>query len=301
MLISSAILALVGAFAVAQTDKACGGPTYELEGYGAGTTGGSGPNVEVTTCEGLREAAKNGGNIRLSSWLRKCGVIDVASNTTIRKSGRGGGLYDSSLRLYNVENVIIRDIPFQHSSDNTAAILLDGAKHVWLDHLEFKGVCPSAQGSWITVKANSDLLTVSWNIISDDCGGVEIDGGAEDSPHVTLHHNYWFFLDRNMPKLSGGVAHIHSNCADVVFNSGITLSGKATALVEYNIFMAASHAISTADESSATERHNAYYESPFDITKEGHVEPDYEYNYTDDTSCLCNLLMTYAGPSLPAE
>lgn len=87
---ATAILAFAGA-ATAQ----CGAAAVdELTGYGAGTTGGgSGSGTTVTSCSAFESAAEAGGVITVSGTLDGCGIIDLASDTTLIGTGASSGTY----------------------------------------------------------------------------------------------------------------------------------------------------------------------------------------------------------------
>jgi pectate lyase len=304
--VSSAIIALTGALTVARAGDICGGPSYTLEGYGAGATGGSGPEVVVKTCDAFREAAKKSGVIKLSGRFKYCGVIDVSSDTTITQERGTGSLDDTGIRLRNVNNVIVRGVVFQHPPQGANNILLDGATNIWIDHNEFASsgtAAPEAMfGDQISVTGSSDLVTVSWNLLMNAWGAADIGAAdGETGPRITFHHNYWFFINDRAPALDSGVAHIHSNCMDAVAGSGVTLRGGASALIEKNYFVGVEQAITTSDDSSATERNNIFNQSPINITKKGHVEPPYDYSVHEDTACLCDLVGAYANAYLPSS
>jgi pectate lyase len=303
--LASAIVALAGSLAVARADDSCGGPAYTLEGYGASTTGGSGPETVVKTCDQLREAAKKSGVIVVEGWINGCGIINVQSDTTvIGQKNYLGGLNEASLNLVNVDNVVVRNLAFQHAPLGANNILLDGATNVWIDHLEFYSSTPSEgkYGSQLFIKPNSDLITVSWNMFFGPLGAVEVaEADGEKKPErstdgetrISFHHNFWSTIGRRAPTIQAGSAHIYSNCFQSVRESGIAIETGSSALVENNYFAWVNDAIST-NGGSATERDNEYYESPFSITNKGHVEPPYEYTRRN-ASCICDLLCDTIG------
>lgn len=151
----------------------CGSaPVNQLVGYGAGVTGGgSGAGTTVTSCSSLSSAAAAGGVIRINGYLNGCGVIDIASGTSILGVGSGSGMTNGGFRIRDESNVILRNLKLSVPTSGGDLVSLDGATRVWIDHcdLSSKGMVGGKDDydGLLDITHASDSITVSWTKFHD--------------------------------------------------------------------------------------------------------------------------------------
>ncbi|KAI1273090.1 polysaccharide lyase family 1 protein [Xylaria sp. FL0933] len=287
----------------------CGSPDYSLQGYGAGTTGGgSGSGTTVTSCSALESAADSGGVITISGVLDGCGVIDLASGTTVLGSGSKSGLTNGGFRIKEASNVILRNLYFHDPPEGKDLVEIQYSSKVWVDHCDFSTEGLTGDKDYydglLDITHGSDMITVSWNKFHDHWKGSLVghsdSNSAEDSGklHVTYHHNYWNNINSRLPSFRFGTGHVYSSCFEDNPTSGINSRMGAQMLIEQNYFSDTKLAIVTDLDSDtdgyAIDRNNVFVDSSTEITQVGSLTPPYSYT-TNPASCICSMVKSYAG------
>jgi pectate lyase len=184
--------------------------------------------------------------------------IKVGPNTTLIGLP-GARLLGADLTVNKVDNVIIRNLTFEHAFDcfpqwdptdgATGAwnslydnISLTGATHLWLDHNTFTdGSHPDSQqpsyfGSEFQqhdgefdVTSASDLVTAEWNVFTEH-DKTNLIGSSNTSTadvgklRITFHHNLWSNTLQRAPRVRFGQVHVYNNLYVVPGNSGYIYS-----------------------------------------------------------------------------
>ncbi|MET0238114.1 MAG: pectate lyase, partial [Kibdelosporangium sp.] len=171
-------------------------------------------------------------------------VVPVGANTTIVGLGDDATLLGLTLRVANVDNVIIRNLRFEDSYDcfpqwdptdgdtgnwnsEYDNLVLTGATHVWVDRCEFSDGGNTSQPTYfgrkyevhdglLDVVNGADLVTLSYNNFHDHDKSLLI--GNTDRPtydvgklRVTLHHNLFENLGSRAPRVRYGQVHVYNN------------------------------------------------------------------------------------------
>ncbi|MET0341247.1 MAG: pectate lyase [Polyangiales bacterium] len=205
-----------------------------------GTNGGAGgATVTVRDYAGLVAAVGDDAPriVRITGAIRGAGpMVRVGSNKTIEGVGAGAGIDgfgfnvsgfggDAALgdacdpaekdRFRHVENVIIRNLSFRNSADDSINVQCY-SHHVWVDHNTFY---VSHDGS-VDVKRGADWVTVSWNRFTGTDKSMLLghsdDNGTQDRGflHATYHHNWFDKSNTRHPRVRFGQAHVFNNYAN---------------------------------------------------------------------------------------
>ncbi|HEX8631666.1 MAG TPA: right-handed parallel beta-helix repeat-containing protein [Catenuloplanes sp.] len=214
--------------------------TFNLEGWGAGTTGGgSAAAVTVTNASQLTSNMQASGArvIRVSGTINISGMQKVASNKTLIGVGANAAITGGGLNVANASNVIIRNINFRNWADD--AVNVQYSTRVWIDHNTFSNGYDGA----VDVKRASDLVTISWNrFFNHDKTALlgHSDGnGAEDRGklRVSYHHNYFDGTNQRHPRVRfGNPVHVFNNYYRSTGGYGVASTCGAGVLVEGNYF-----------------------------------------------------------------
>ena len=186
--------------------------------------------------------------------LKKVGIIQPRSKTTLEGPPGGATLTAGTIELHGVENVIIRNLRFRGLWEHDPSGEYDkmgwdylritsagktGSRRVWVDHCDFGKVYDGQ----LDVVHGSDLVTISHCIFS---GGEEeqkkgllfghssSDGArAQDKGHlnVTIHDCWFRGLASRAPRLRTGNVHFLNNLVENTGTATISVAGGAT-LVE---------------------------------------------------------------------
>lgn len=223
--IVTAVTLVAGCLSSVLTGVASAAEATRPEGFGAKTTGGGnsatywvtnlrdeGPGslragAEQTTAKVIKFRVS--GKIHLSRHLL------VGRNKTIDGSGQRVTIKNRGFVLRE-PNVIVKHLIFADIGDLTKleddedAILIFGARNVWIDHNTFM----RAGDKLIGVPAGTDI-TVSWNLFMDQrqvfqIGTVSTAEQSEDT-RVTVHHNYFDANQDRHPQASYGMLHAYNN------------------------------------------------------------------------------------------
>ncbi|ELP63330.1 polysaccharide lyase family 1 protein [Streptomyces turgidiscabies] len=173
-------------------------------------------------------------------------VLPVGSNTTILGLGSGAVLKGASLQVRKADNVIVRNLELRDAYDcfpvwqpnsgglgdwKTAydTIWLNGATHVWVDHVTAsdKGHSDADEPTYfarnylrhdglLDITNASDLVTVSWSRFADHDKAMLIGSGDTATGdrwklRVTLHHNEFRSLTQRAPRVRFGQVHVYNN------------------------------------------------------------------------------------------
>jgi pectate lyase len=190
--------------------------------------------------------------------LKKVGIIQPRSNTTLEGPPGGATLTAGTIELHGVENVIIRNLRFRGLWEHDASGEYDemgwdylritsagktGSRHVWVDHCDFGKVYDGQ----LDVVHGSDLVTISHCIFSGDkeeqkkgllFGHSSSDKAREqDKGHlnVTIHDCWFRGLSSRAPRLRTGNVHFLNNLVENTGTATISVTGGAT-LVEGSVY-----------------------------------------------------------------
>lgn len=191
-------------------------------GFAAGTTGGSGSSITVTTAAAFRTAAESStsqiitvsGNLNMGS-----SQVNVKSNKTIIGANSSSGII-GCLRLSGVSNVIIQNLNITNPSGAGTGdgIEVSGSTRVFIHKVTFTDC---SDGECDIVRA-SDLVTVSWcrfrYASQSSHKFVNLIGNSDDATgdrgklRVTMHHN-WYDAGcvERMPRVRFGQVHCYNN------------------------------------------------------------------------------------------
>jgi pectate lyase len=170
----------------------------------------------------------------------------IGSNTTLVGVGDDARIVGASLRIGNVDNVIVRNLTISDSTDcfpvwdpsDTNAgnwnsrydnISVVNSTHVWADHntLDSGAIPPSQLGTvygrpyevhdgLLDVTNSADLVTVSYNVFGEHDKTMLI--GSSDSRvadrgrlRVTIHHNWFQDIGQRTPRVRYGQVHVYNN------------------------------------------------------------------------------------------
>ena len=208
------------------------------------TTGGlGGKTVTVTSLSALKSAA---GSTSPTIIIVK-GTITGSEGITVRSNktfiGESGATLDGpGLLMYNVSNIIVKNISFKNAAASDAITIKDRTHHVWVDHCSF--TTPKYDGN-LDITQESDFITVSWNKFSNSTLNSLIGGGDASTSdkgklNVTYHHNFFTNNYERNPSIRFGRAHVFNNYYYNTFSStaGYGIASRMGAIVraENNYF-----------------------------------------------------------------
>lgn len=184
--------------------------------------------------------------------------IRVGSNTTLIGLGHAR-LLGANLLLNRVDNVIVRNLTFEHAFDcfpqwdptdgATGAwnslydnVSLTGATHVWVDHNTFTdgshpdSLSPTYFGAEfqqhdgeLDITSASDLVTAEWNqFVNHDktnlIGSSNTATADVGKLRVTMHHNLWGNTLQRAPRVRFGQVHVYNNLYLIPGGTGYSYS-----------------------------------------------------------------------------
>ena len=179
------------------------------------TTGGKGgATVTVSTLSALQNAARSTSStiIIVKGTIRGTEGITVKSNKTI--IGEPGATLDGpGLLMYNVSNIIVKNLTIKNAASTDGITIKDQTHHVWIDHCTFAD--PQYDGN-LDITQQSDFITVSWCKFTGSSLNTLIGGGDESTSdkgklNVTYHHNYFYNNYERNPSIRFGRAHVFNN------------------------------------------------------------------------------------------
>lgn len=197
---------------------------------GGGTTGGQGGEVVTVTNKAEFVAAVSGDTPRIVQVVGTIhgdyNIPNVGSNKTILGIGYDAQIVGFSVKVSDVDNVIVRNLTFRGAVPQDG-LICRRATHIWVDHCTF---LDCADGL-LDFTDQSDYVTVSWckfyytgkvNPHRLAC----LIGSTDDNPtdvgklNVTFHHNWWgTYADQRMPRGRYGKNHVFNNYYSCTGNS----------------------------------------------------------------------------------
>ncbi|MGO4221175.1 polysaccharide lyase family 1 protein [Lysobacter sp. TAF61] len=209
--------------------------------------------------------------------------IRVPANTTIVGVGRGAGLRGAWIDIRpgstsgnQPMNVIVRNISSVDTYDcfpqwaptdgaegnwNSLydAISVRNSTHVWIDHNAFLdidsddrtqptyfGRLYQVHDGLVDVTNESDLVTVSWNLLANHDKAMLI--GSSDSAvadrgklRVSLHHNLFHGLGQRVPRVRYGQVHVYNNQYSLTNSGALTYGYSWGAGIESQIYAQNNH------------------------------------------------------------
>jgi len=221
-------------------------------GFGAGATGGAGGDTYWVTSladngpGSLRAGAEQAGakviKFRVSGKIVLSRHLMVGRDKTIDGSGQRVTITYRGF-IVSKNNVIIRHLTFSDIGDitkmdnNEDAILIFGARHVWVDHNTLTRTGDKTVG----IPEGTDI-TVSWNHFVEQGQAMQIGTvtTAEQSKgtRVTVHHNYFENAKDRSPQASYGKVHAYNNYDENWSYKGMSALRNAELYSENNVFKA---------------------------------------------------------------
>ncbi|HEX6274974.1 MAG TPA: hypothetical protein VFZ53_18155 [Polyangiaceae bacterium] len=215
-------------------------------------TGGSlGETVTATTLEELTAYLESEEPLVVEFADEFSGVdaIHVASNKTLRGVGDGAHLVGIELAVENQRNVVIQNVAVSHvvaegAGTSNDAIVLSGAKNVWIDHCELYSDLANGKDHYdglLELKNGASFVTVSYTSFHDHYKVSLISSGDEQVGdtviRATYHHNYFHDCGSRLPSIRFGRAHLFNNFyLDNTGGSGVNSRMGAVVKVESNYF-----------------------------------------------------------------
>lgn len=279
-----------------------------VEGWGENTTGGAGGTIVTApnTTDFLDYIGRSGKYvIQVDSHITlPTGMHDVASDKTIVGVGPNAKISDGGLDIDEVNNVIIRDLRFENTTDD-AINLQNGSTNVWIHHCTFS----NGYDGLVDIKRASDYVTVSWNRFYNHQKtcllGHDDDNGEQDIGHlrVTYHHNWFDGTSSRHPRVRfSALCHVYNNYY-VDNGYGVASTCDAEVLVEGNYFdgcYAPTYVgYGSSPDGDLVERNNIFIGHTISPETRGTVpEPTYSY-WLDDANDVPDIVQAYAGADNP--
>jgi pectate lyase len=193
-------------------------------------------------------------NMKAGHELKKVGIVQPFSNTTLEGPPGGATLTGGTIELHGVENIILRNLRFRGLWEPDPSGEYDemgwdylritsagktGSRRVWVDQCDFGKVYDGQ----LDVVHGSDLVTISNCIFSGGedeqkkgllFGHSSSDSArAQDKGHinVTIHHCWFRGLTSRAPRLRTGNVHFLNNLVEDTGTATISVCDGAT-LVE---------------------------------------------------------------------
>ena len=215
-----------------------------FEGFGAGTSGGSGfPNYEAASPAALRailnEVNGRGGNATITltgSWEYTSNVpLAHVQNVTLNATGADVTIRNSSLIVLCSENVIVQGVRVRNDQKGGDAIQINSSRRVVLDHNSASGAGDGNIDITGWSCGPSSDVTVSWNIFADTWKQSLIAYG--NTTNISVHHNLFYNSGNRLPALNtDGKFDIRNNVFWQWGSSGTSLRFGATANLIGNVY-----------------------------------------------------------------
>ncbi|CAG8998450.1 MAG: Pectate lyase A [Candidatus Celerinatantimonas neptuna] len=206
---------------------------------------------------------------------KKRSQLKVPSNTTIIGVNSSAGLTNGSLVIYNVKNVIVRNLtiespvdvaPEYESGDGWNAewdgLDIKKSKNVWIDHMTFtdgsftddqyttkNGETYVQHDGELDITHGSDYITISNSIFKNHDKTMLIghskSNSSEDKGHfrVTLVNNIFNTIEQRTPRVRFGKIHAYNNyfkgnkkASTYAYKYSFGLGYKGSILSEKNVF-----------------------------------------------------------------
>ena len=295
-------------------------------GNSNGTTGGSGPEANITFVTTSTEFvdlmysrvdADHTGNLPpltvyiVGTLFRDSGVsemIDIKDAYDISVIGVGSDATFSGvgLKISRSSNIIVRNIFFVNAPDDGISIQADDTEstghHIWIDHCSFTNNYDAA----MDVTHTASYVTMSWNHIYNNnrasLMGHSDSQTSDSAMKVTYHHNFFDNTIQRHPRVRFGKAHVFNNYYLSAPNTiyGVSSNLNAQVMVEGNYFVDNPIPTETSRDGSPpgnlVERDNIFVNCGTPGTGGTVFEPSGYYQYTlDPAANVPALLTSYSG------
>lgn len=301
--------------------------TVEAEGLITTTGGEGGTSDTVSSLEellvyaGSREKNTTPGILYIKGKIESTESIAVSikhgANISIIGIGRDAELKNAGLKIWEYNNVIVRNLTIHEVFYSNDAITIDECHHVWIDHCELysnigEGIDVDTYDGLLDIKNGSRYVTVSWNYLHDHMK-CSLIGHSDASSHesidsqfkITYHHNHFQQTDGRNPSLRFGALHMFNNYLENIADYGIAVRQAGHAKLENNHFESVNIPVTTnkfdGPEGYACLSGNIYSGTCSDndnsITQSGcDFWDDLPYSYTPDSaSQVAMLVKLFAG------
>lgn len=250
-------------------------PDFSLVGFATlngGTTGGEGGQVVyVSTGVDLQNEINKGGpkiiyvngTITPENNNNKY-VVEVKNVSRISIIGVGtkGELNSVGIKIYNANNIIVRNLKIHNVKDPAIAtqgpdcITISGpARNIWIDHCElynqFQGVDKDYYDGLLDINGDVSYVTVSWCYFHDSWKTSLIGSSDTDNYNrtITFHHNWFRNCNSRLPSFRFGEGHIFNNYYQDIAGSAINSRMGAKLRIEHNYFENVRNPIGSWDSS----------------------------------------------------
>lgn len=235
---------------------------FSMIGYATlngGTTGGQGGStVTISTLAQLQAWALGRENNTTPQTAYISGKISASSTTlvTIKHGanisilglGSTAELENVGLKIWDYDNVIVRNLKIHEVFYPDDALTLDDVVNGWVDHCEFyskigAGIGVDTYDGLLDIKNGSRYITVSWNYLHHHMKNMlygHTDGSTQAAIdaqfRITLHHNFIESTDGRNPSLRYGAVHMFNNYFRNITDYGIAVRQGAHALIQNNVY-----------------------------------------------------------------
>lgn len=219
-------------------------------GYGRAATGGLGggdclvASLDDRGPNTLRDCAERPDpqwiRFAVSGTIALATPIAVQSDKTIDGRGADIRIVGRGLRLAGVRNVIVHNVRLDDGGgdDEDAIQLVDGTRHVWIDHVTLEDFTDGA----LDITRGATDVTVSWCHFRDHDKtmliGASVDHVEDEAIRVTLHHNLFDGTVQRHPRLRYGRVHAFNNHYRRWGSYAIGASQRGQVRSQHNIFEA---------------------------------------------------------------
>ena len=178
---------------------------------GGGTTGGAGGEVVTVANKAEFITAVSDDTPRIVQVVGTIhgdyNIPNVGSNKTILGIGYDARIVGFSVKVTDLDNVIVRNLTFSGAMPQDG-LICRRATHVWIDHCTFH----DAADGQLDFSDQCDYVTVSWckfyytSKINDHRLACLVGSTDDNLPdvgklNITWHHNWWgSYADQRMPR-----------------------------------------------------------------------------------------------------
>ncbi|MDA3929195.1 MAG: T9SS type A sorting domain-containing protein [Prolixibacteraceae bacterium] len=241
--------------------------TLEGEGYNTTTGGEGGDTTFITTISELESFAKSREKETKPQVIVLSGLFEASpsivvtfkhgANLSILGGNNGAELKGVGIRIWDYNNVIIRNLKIHEIFYPNDALSVEECQHVWIDHNELHskigaGIGVDTYDGLLDIKKGSRYVTVSWNYLHDHMKCMLIghtdnssQGEEDKNMRITIHHNVFENTNGRNPSLRWGAAHIYNNYYNNIDDYAIALRQGAHGFIENNQFNNVNTCIST--------------------------------------------------------
>jgi uncharacterized repeat protein (TIGR02543 family) len=235
---------------------------FSMIGYATlngGTTGGQGGStVTITTLAQLQAWATSRENNTTPQTAYISGKISASSTTLITVKhganisilgvGSTAELENVGLKIWDYDNVIVRNLKIHEVFYPDDALTLDDVVNGWVDHCEFyskigAGIGVDTYDGLLDIKNGSRYITVSWNYLHHHMKNMlygHTDGSTQAAIdaqfRITLHHNFIESTDGRNPSLRYGAVHMFNNYFRNITDYGVAVRQGGHALIQNNVY-----------------------------------------------------------------